>query len=63
MKYVPIVGYFNLTYYTSVYKVIKSWNEWHAGVDRRSFGIKQDFIPVPLIGRLSLFTLQAVKSA
>ena len=24
--------------------MIKSGNEWHAGVDRRGFGIKQDFI-------------------
>ena len=30
----------------TVYKVIKSGNEWHAGVDRRGFGIKQDFIPL-----------------
>ena len=28
----------------NVYKVIKSGNEWHAGVDRRGFGIKQVFI-------------------
>ena len=26
--------------------MIKSGNEWHAGVDRRGFGIKQDFIPL-----------------
>ena len=30
----------------NVYKVIKSGNEWHAGVDRKGFGIKQDFIPL-----------------
>ena len=30
----------------NVYKVIKSGNEWHAGVDRRDFGTKQDFIPL-----------------
>ena len=30
----------------NVYKVIKSGNEWHAGVDRRGFGTKQDFIPL-----------------
>ena len=30
----------------NVYKVIKSGNEWHAGVDRRGFGMKQDFIPL-----------------
>ena len=35
---------FDLFY--NVYKVIKSGNEWHAGVDRRGFGIKQDFIPL-----------------
>ena len=28
----------------NVYKVIKSGNKWHAGVDRRGFGIKQNFI-------------------
>ena len=28
----------------NIYKVIKSGNEWHAGVDRRGFGTKQDFI-------------------
>ena len=27
-------------------KVINSENEWHAGVDRRGFGTKQDFIPL-----------------
>ena len=26
--------------------MIKSGNEWHAGVDRRGFGTKQDFIPL-----------------
>ena len=30
----------------NVYKVIKSEKEWHAGVDRRGFGTKQDFIPL-----------------
>ena len=30
----------------NVYKVIKSGNEWHAGVDRRCFGTKQDYIPL-----------------
>ena len=30
----------------NVYKVIKSGNEWHVGVDRRGFGTKQDFIPL-----------------
>ena len=35
VKYVPIVGYFYLTLLCNVYKVIKSGNEWHAGVDRR----------------------------
>ena len=30
----------------NVYKVIKSGDEWHAGVDRRGFGIKQNFIPL-----------------
>ena len=30
----------------NVYKVIKRENEWHAEVDRRGFGIKQDFIPL-----------------
>ena len=30
----------------NVYKVIKSGNEWHAGVDRRGFGTKQDIIPL-----------------
>ena len=30
----------------NVYKVIKSGNKWHAGVDRRGFGTKQDFIPL-----------------
>ncbi len=29
-----------------VYKVIKSVNEWHAEVDIRGFGTKQDFIPL-----------------
>ena len=29
-----------------VYKVIKSGNEWHAEVNRRGFGTKQDFIPL-----------------
>ena len=28
------------------YKVIKSGNGWHAGVDRRGCGIKQEFIPL-----------------
>ena len=28
----------------NVYKVVKSGNEWHARVDRRGFGTKQDFI-------------------
>ena len=28
----------------SVYKGVKSGNEWHAGMDRRGCGIKQDFI-------------------
>ena len=26
--------------------MIKSGNEWHAEVDRRGFGTKQDFIPL-----------------
>ena len=26
--------------------LIKSGNEWHAGLDRRGFGTKQDFIPL-----------------
>ena len=30
----------------NVYKVIKIGNEWHAGVDIRGFGTKQDFIPL-----------------
>ena len=30
----------------NIYKVIKSGNEWHEGVDRRGFGIKQDFVPL-----------------
>ena len=30
----------------NVYKVIKSGNEWHAGVDTKGFTIKQDFIPL-----------------
>ena len=30
----------------NVYKVIKSGNEWHVGVDRRDFGTKHDFIPL-----------------
>ena len=30
----------------NVYKEIKSGNEWHARVDRRGFGTKQDFIPL-----------------
>ena len=29
---------------TFPYKVIKSGNEWHAEVDGRGFGIKQDLI-------------------
>ena len=29
-----------------LYKVIKSGNECHAGMDRRVFGIKQDFLPL-----------------
>ena len=28
------------------YRVIEGGNEWHAGVDRRGFGTKQDFIPL-----------------
>ena len=46
IKYVPIVGYFHCDVLHNVYKVIKSGNEWHAGVDRRGFGIKQDFFPL-----------------
>ena len=30
----------------NAYKVIKSGNEWHAGVDRKGFGTKEDFIPL-----------------
>ena len=37
-------GSFDVLY--SVYKVIKSGNEWHIGVDRWDFGTKQDFIPL-----------------
>ena len=32
--------------FDNVHKVSKSGNEWHAGVDRRGFGTKQDFIPL-----------------
>ena len=46
IKDVPIVGYFHVTYCKNVYEVIKSGNEWHAGVDRRVFGLKQDVIPL-----------------
>ena len=30
----------------NIYKMIKSGKEWHATVDRRGFGTKQDFIPL-----------------
>ena len=47
IKYIPIVGYFYLTFSThTVYKVIKSGNEWHAEVDGRGFGIKENLIPL-----------------
>ena len=46
IKYVPTVGYFLFDVLHNVYKVIKSGNEWQAGVDRRGFGTKQDFIPL-----------------
>ena len=49
----------------SVYKVIKSGDEWHAAVDRRGFGTKQDFIPlfffmyvqILLQGQKAVFTI------
>ena len=49
IKCVTIVGNFHLTYstmFTKWLKVIKKGIEWHTGVDRRAFGIKQDFIPL-----------------
>ena len=47
MKYVPIVmGLLSFDVLHNVYEVFKSGNEWHARLDRRGFGINQDFIPL-----------------
>ena len=39
-------GLLSFDVFHNEWKVIKSGNEWHAEVERRGFGIKQDFIPL-----------------
>ena len=41
----------------NVYKVFKSGKEWHAGMDRRGFGTKQDFMNCFSLCMFKLLTL------